>query len=77
MRRAMFSKGSGKTTSSCLSSAGLAAMPLNGNGLFESEEDLVGFIRLRRELEKASPRDTFEGGDFIEYELFEVGPLVL
>ena len=52
----------------------LAAMPLNGNGLFESEEGLAGFIRLRRELEKASPRDIFEGGDFIAYELFEVGP---
>ncbi|MBP1744546.1 MAG: hypothetical protein H6Q58_1524 [Firmicutes bacterium] len=49
----------------------MARFHLNKYGLFNSESEMLEFIRLRNELEKANPHSTSEPGEFIIYQLWE------
>ena len=44
---------------------------LNQYGLFNSESEILEFIKVRNELEKIEPYLTFELGEFIIYQLWE------
>jgi len=49
----------------------MAHFYLNQYGLFNSESEILEFIKLRNELEKIKTHLTFEIGDFIIYQLWE------
>lgn len=49
----------------------MARFHLNQYGLFNSESEVLEFIKVRNELEKSKPHLTFELGEFIIYQLWE------
>lgn len=43
---------------------------LNKNGLFETENEIIEFIKLRNELKLILPKNEFEQGEFVIYKLW-------
>lgn len=50
----------------------LVDLKLNENGLFNTEEEIEKFIKMRDVLKSSYPQGTFESGEFIIYKLSEI-----